>query len=292
MITGEENEQLAEQLLVYLLQHDTFREKFMKFLGYKSEKIIEVSNQFVTEDQRHDIVLKCKRKGQINIELKGCSGFTKAQIKALKNHKKSSPIHRIICPTAQKEKLLFFIQDKRTTKIFTWQELYKTFKNTKYSMFLEGIEDYFYYGETIKTATIKNEIKQYVSNKQNRAWHEIYSFLKNICDKLVNETDNTYANWSHSKYLIGQYIKKDYYKKSAYVFIGFYFTSSTSIELFVETDSTFISDKYLDREDSSRIYNFTFWDSKDSSTKYLESENIVNKCQKYVMKLDRWRGQK
>lgn len=291
MITGEENEQLAEQLLVYLLQYDAFREKFMKFLGYKSEKIIGVSNQFVTDDQRHDIVLKCKRKKQINIELKGCAGFTKAQVKALKNHKKSSPIHYVICPTAQKEKLSTYIKDKRITKILTWNKLCETFRNTKYSIFLEGIENYFNYAETIKITTVKNEIKQYLSNRQNRAWHEIYSFLNNICDQLVNETNNTYANWSHSKYEIGKYIKKDYYKKTAYVFIGFYFTSLNSIELYVQTNSTFISDKFLDREDNSRIYNFTFWDSKKSSEKYLESKNIVNNCQKYVLKLDRWRGQ-
>lgn len=293
MISGEENEQLAEQILVYLLQYDAFRNKFMQFLGYKSEKIIDVSNQFVTEDQRHDIVLTCKRKKQINIELKGCAGFTKAQLKSLKNNKNSSPIHHIICPTAKKEKLSSFIQDKRKTKIFTWNELYRFFKNTKYSSFLEGIEDYFYSGETIHTSTILKEIKQYLSNNQNRAWHEVYSFVNNICDKLVTETDNTYSNWSHSKYLIGKYIKKDYYRKSAYVFIGFYFTSPNSIEFFIETDKTYISDQFLDREDEKeRVYNYTFWHSKDSTEKYLSSEDIVNKYRKYVTKLSKWRGKK
>lgn len=291
MISGEENEQLAEQLLVYLLQYDKFREKFMIFLGYKSDRIIDVSNQFVTEDQRHDIALKCKRKKQINIELKGCANFTPAQIKALKNSKKSSPIHRIICPTAQKEKLSTFIQDQRTTKIFTWHELYNAFKNTKYSMLLEGIEAYFYYGETIKVVTIKKELKQYLSNQQNRAWYEIYSFVKNICDKLVDKTNTTYASWSHSKYLIGINIKKDYYKKNAYVFVGFYFTSPNSVEFFVETNREFIADKSLDKEDGTSIYNATYWDSKKSSEKYLESELVVEEFEKYVAKLDRWRGQ-
>lgn len=287
-IAGSENEQFTENLLFCLLQESGFRKEFAKWLGY-STNITRVGKQRRDCDQRHDLVLYRKNGTPINVELKGCSGFTTAQRRALNGKRNTSKIHRIICPQPRKQALLEYIPDQRTTKIKTWAGLATRFKQSKYSLILEGIEQYLLSGETLSKRQLEEDIRRYRGSGSGRTWYETYAFVNHLTSLLMENTKKTYvAGWSYSNSSIGRYLRREYRRESAYLFVGFYFEGD-ELHFLIQTNQKNIARR--DLEEWEHCWGKYLWSNDEGSPEHIHAEDCRKRISKYVQRLERWKGE-
>lgn len=288
-VAGSENERCVENLLYFLLQEDDFRRKFARWLGYTA-KITSVGKQRRDSNQRQDLVLNREKGGPINIELKGCSGFTPEQRRALNREQNTPIIHCVICPQSRKEALLRDIVDHRSTRIKTWAGLVRSFKKTNYRLFLEGIEQYFLSGETLAKKQLEEDVRQYRGDGPDRTWYETYAFINHLTSLMIAKTEKTYTGgWSYAENTIGRYLYRKHKKERAYLFVGFFFEDDQDISFFVETNRGMVAGK--DLEVGERAWGKVLWTNNADSSEHLSAEGYCSELSNVVQRLEEWRGE-
>jgi hypothetical protein len=126
---NEHREALAEAILLHELQRRATRRRFAKLIKlHGNAQIVSCKTQEVSDsgDARHDIVLRTKTNQKIFVELKGFSGFTQRQLKALRGKSRESDrIDVLVLPERFKNVVKEIVKDKAGLRIVTWEQIDK-----------------------------------------------------------------------------------------------------------------------------------------------------------------------